>query len=73
MTISERTAMRLAGHKTRSVIDRYDIISSDDLRSAAERLSGVSGTKVGHFAKSARTARADSADSLAQIGGAARN
>jgi len=41
MTISERTAMRLAGHKTRSVIDRYDIISSDDLRSAAERLSGV--------------------------------
>ncbi len=33
--------MRMTGHKTRSVFERYNIISDNDLREAARRLDAV--------------------------------
>jgi hypothetical protein len=36
--VPERVAMTLTGHRTRSVFERYNIVSPGDLREAARRL-----------------------------------
>jgi len=37
--ISEHTAMKISGHRTRSVFDRYDVVDEKDLEAAADKIA----------------------------------
>ena len=53
-------AMQLAGHKTRSVFERYNIVSDGDLRAAAAQLQGLTGTKKGQSGSLSAAAESES-------------
>ncbi len=48
--VSERVAMLITGHRTRSVFDRYHIVSPQDLQDAAAKLAGTFRAQSPQFA-----------------------
>ena len=67
--IPERIAMTMTGHKTRSVLERYNIVSPGDLREAARKLDLLHGHNSGHnAAKSAVSASSTSPQIVEGVG-----
>jgi site-specific recombinase XerC len=49
--VSETVAMKISGHRTRSMFARYNVTSDEDLRAVAERMGMSSGITEAAAAK----------------------
>jgi hypothetical protein len=66
--IPESVCMKLTGHRTRSVFERYNITSADDLRDATSKLSDrLAGTRWGQMADQTALAVGETSSILARL------
>jgi len=74
--VSENVAMQMCGHRTRSVFDRYDIVSPGDLREAANKLATAIDTVIvakPEAAKSSNATQGESTETLRKTANSARS
>lgn len=67
--VPDTIAMKLTGHKTRAVFDRYDITSEEDLAEASRKLQRLAGTIAGTIGDADSTRAIASGENIPEIVG----